>query len=309
MNTQYFANVCIGTPCQTFTVVPDTGSSNLWVYSHSCDSIPCWYHDTYNSAKSSTFGKDGRDFNITYGSGSVGGFVSTDTVYLGDDVFADNFAFGEVTSVSGVSFYASEMSGILGLAYQTISVDNLATFVDANNDADKSFAFYLNLDTEKSYMTIPGYDESVMNGEFTFHDVKEEQYWSLGFTSMQQVGKDAIDMSKYYAVIDSGTSIIVGPNKLVNELIDGIDVKKTCKGVEDLPNIVFTIDGIDYTLTPDDYVLKVTDMGITECMMGVMGSTFPPSFNYMILGDVFMRKYYTYFDKNNNRVGFTESKQ
>jgi hypothetical protein len=35
-----------------------------------------------------------------------------------------------------------------------------------------------------------------------------------------------------------------------------------------------------------------------------MGSEFPPTFNYFILGDVFMRKYYTYFDENTNRVGF-----
>lgn len=79
---------------------------------------------------------------------------------------AKDFAFGEVTSVSGASFYASSMSGILGLAYRTISVDALPTFVDSANIVDKSFAFYLNLDTEKSYMTIPGYDEEAFNGEF-----------------------------------------------------------------------------------------------------------------------------------------------
>jgi len=111
-------------------------------------------------------------------------------------------------------------------------------------------------------------------------------------------------MSDYYAVIDSGTSIIVGPTKLVNKLIDGIEVKRTCRGVEDLPDITFTIDGIDYLLTQEDYVVRVTQNGITECINGIMGSTFPPSFNYMILGDVFMRKYYTFFDKENSRVGF-----
>lgn len=58
-NTQYFADVQIGTPAQTFTVIPDTGSSNLWVYSSTCSAIACMYHDTYNSQKSSTYTADG----------------------------------------------------------------------------------------------------------------------------------------------------------------------------------------------------------------------------------------------------------
>ena len=32
MNTQFFAEVSVGTPAQKFIVVPDTGSSNLWLY-------------------------------------------------------------------------------------------------------------------------------------------------------------------------------------------------------------------------------------------------------------------------------------
>ncbi len=75
MNTQYFVNVCIGTPCQEFEMIPDTGSSNLWVYSSQCEAVPCLYHDTYAETESSTYAKDGQDFNIRYGSGSIKGSV------------------------------------------------------------------------------------------------------------------------------------------------------------------------------------------------------------------------------------------
>jgi len=45
-------------------------------------------------------------FDINYGSGSVSGFVSRDTTVLGD-IYAENFAFAEITAVTGVAFYAS----------------------------------------------------------------------------------------------------------------------------------------------------------------------------------------------------------
>ena len=161
MNTQYFAEIQIGTPPQTFTVVPDTGSSNLWVYSHKCLAIPCWYHTTYNSEKSSTYSADGKDFSITYGSGSIKGFLSGDVAALGEaNVTA--FHFGEVKSVSGISFLTSKMSGILGLAYGSISVDNLPTFIDESSLTDKSFSFVLRANPGESYMTLPGYDEELV---------------------------------------------------------------------------------------------------------------------------------------------------
>lgn len=58
-NTQYFVDITVGTPAQTFTVVPDTGSSNLWIYASDCKSIPCRTHDTYDSAASSTYTAEG----------------------------------------------------------------------------------------------------------------------------------------------------------------------------------------------------------------------------------------------------------
>ncbi len=306
MNTQYFAEVSVGTPAQKFLVIPDTGSSNLWMYSSNCWAVPCFYHDKYDSSKSGSYKADGRPFKITYGSGSIDGFVSTDTAKLGDST-ATGFAFGEVNSVSGIAFLASQMSGILGLAYDTISVDKLPTFVDQSDTNDKSFSFVLRANPEDSYITLPGYDETLVgDNQFTFHNVVEQRYYSLKLDSVAQ-GSNKIASEGYKAVIDSGTSVIVGPKSLVDPLIAGITVNEDCSGVENLPNLTWTIDGLDYVMTPNDYVLSVTDGTDTQCVLGVIGGDFPANFNYFILGDSFMRKYYSFFDKKNNRVGFIES--
>jgi cathepsin D len=149
------------------------------------------------------------------------------------------------------------LSGILGLAYDTISVDKLPTFVDQSDLADKSFSFVLRNNPEQSYMTMPGYDkELVGDNQFTFHNVIEERYYSLKLDGLKQ-GDTQISADGFKAVIDSGTSVIVGPKTIIDPLIAGITVNDDCSGVESLPNLTWTIDGIDYVLTPNDYVLSV----------------------------------------------------
>jgi hypothetical protein len=305
MNAQYFINVDIGTPAQTFTMVPDTGSSNLWVYSHSCISIPCWLHPTFDSKKSSTYQTDGQAFDITYGSGSVKGKVGKDVAKIGDDIEA-TMSFGEITGAKGTSFIVSQMSGILGLAYDSISVDHLNTFFDNTNLTDKSFSFYLHNNPDDSYMVIPGMDSENYENIDT-HKVVEEKYWALQLDAVMQADTK-IDASKYKAVIDSGTSLLVGPKELINPLTAGITVNSDCSGIDQLPTLSFVIDNTVYPLTGDDYVLKVTQLGKTECLLGIQAMDFPEGFNYFILGDVFMRKYPSYFNLNDNTVSFQVAK-
>ena len=302
MNTQYFIDIKLGSDEQTFTVVPDTGSSNLWVYASNCHSIACLTHSKYNSKHSTTYEKDGQAFDITYGSGSVSGYVSKDVCKISDGVSA-TMSFGEIQKVKGKTFLVSQMDGIIGLAYDQISVDKLPTFMTSADLSEKSFAFYLKDKSEESYMTIPGIDESLGAEMIASHDVVEQGYWNLNFTKMTGPNGD-VDTTGYKAAIDSGTSLIMGPNTLLKPLIEGITVEQDCSGFDSLPDITFTFDSQDYVLTPDDYVLRETIGKNTQCIMGIMGADLPDDFKYVIVGDVFMRRYPTKFSRDDNTVTF-----
>lgn len=176
--------------------------------------------------------------------------------------------FGEVMKVSGLAFYASMMSGIMGLAYDTISVDHLPTFMDNTKDlTEKSFSMYLHSNPNASYMIIPGMDTENW-GVIETHKVVEERYWSLNLTGMKR-GDMSIPTDGFKAVIDSGTSLLVGSTHIMDPLIEGIQIMADCSNVDQQPDITFTIDTTDYTLTPQDYVMKTTDKGESSCMMGI----------------------------------------
>ena len=63
-DAQYYGEISLGSPPQTFSVVFDTGSANLWVPSARCKvlDLACLLHNRYSSARSSTYAKDGRPF-------------------------------------------------------------------------------------------------------------------------------------------------------------------------------------------------------------------------------------------------------
>jgi len=119
-NAQYYGTMKIGTPPQEFTVIFDTGSSNLWVPKVGCQNCGYWFinggKSKYDEAKSSTFVKDGSDFHIQYGSGDVKGFFSVDQVTLADDIVVQNQKFAEVSDAGGlgVGYVMGQFDGILG---------------------------------------------------------------------------------------------------------------------------------------------------------------------------------------------------
>jgi saccharopepsin len=87
-------------------------------------------HKKYQCAQSSTCQETTDKFYIRYGSGSLNGTVTYDKVCFGtgsDAPCVDKQGFAESTVEPGGAFLVGKFDGILGMAYDSISVNNLTT--------------------------------------------------------------------------------------------------------------------------------------------------------------------------------------
>jgi len=317
LNAQYFSDITIGTPPQEFKVVLDTGSSNLWVPSQDCGSIACYLHSKYDHSGSSTYKKNGSDFAIQYGSGSLEGYVSKDTVQIGDLKIKDQL-FAEATSEPGLAFAFGRFDGIMGLGYDTISVNGIPppfyNMIDQGLIDEPVFAFYLS-DTNKgddSEAIFGGVDKSHYTGEMTKIPLRRKAYWEVDLDAIT-FGDQTAQIDSTGAILDTGTSLLALPSTLAELLNKEIGAKKSyngqytvdCNKRDSLPDLTFTLTGHNFTIDAYDYILEVQG----SCISAFMGFDIPePAGPLAILGDAFLRKYYSVYDLGNNAVGLAKAK-
>lgn len=311
-NSQYYGEIALGTPNQKFNVIFDTGSSDLWVASSKCDDS-CGRHAKYDSSKSSTYIVNGTSFDIQYGSGPVSGFQSVDNLNFGN-LIVNKQGFAEVTDASGLgaAYKLGKFDGILGMAFPQLSVNKIATgFQNVYNQGlvnENLFAFYLgNSARDKGELTLGGMNTAHYTGTMNWVKLLSATYWEIAMSDVLVGGVSFADTSASYmkAIVDTGTSIMTGPADQVKAIAKSLNAKEIIEGeyfvnCDVTVNMDFVIDGHKYTLTPADYLIPDGDI----CLLGIMALDIPrPNGPLWILGDVFIRKYYSVFDVANERIG------
>jgi len=324
MDAQYFGEIQLGTPPQTFSVIFDTGSSNLWVPSTHCTSIACFFHRRFDSSKSSTFRENGTDFSIHYGTGSVEGIISTDTLELAD-LKIPHQDFGESIKEPGLTFALARFDGIFGLGYDRISVKGVVppfyNMVNKKLLDEPMFSFWLNKAgkgsdgggaEEGGELVLGGTDSDHYSGDIHWSPITRKGYWEITLEKVR-FGNEDLDLDPIGAAIDTGSSLIVLPTALADLLNKELGAKKNfagqyvveCEKIPSFPDMELTFGGKPFKLTPEQYVLNVQG----QCISGFLGMDIPePAGPLWVVGDVFLRPYYSIYDLGNDRVGFATAK-
>mmetsp|Transcript_98222 Transcript_98222/g.263984 ORF Transcript_98222/g.263984 Transcript_98222/m.263984 type:complete len:496 (-) Transcript_98222:191-1678(-) len=351
-NVQYHLEIQVGAPCggnvsdgQRFQVVPDTGSSDLWIPASNCtrckDRTAKFFLE-----KSCTAQQIGDRITFRYGDGTVAvGGSFTDWVQIGDLAVEKQFLI-QVDKMESDTHMKSD--GILGLAHHYVSDRGsrgrtfMSTLFSEHPQLPMMFSFYLTGNTERPSRLVfgdPDLKEHSKETEFKYGkgyymaqtDLWLTSVWSIGWsgTGVEMAFPDRGTLGSP-ALIDSGSSLIVlAPDiyehlmaelkwRFTNcrELIEQQIITCDCPPANDLsriPSLVINVidesdQQFDLCMSPDEYILESMDPlnGRSTCVPALQkGSTTQPV--PLIFGMTFMRSFYTNFDIRNNRIGFARS--
>uniref|UniRef100_A0A672ULV6 renin n=1 Tax=Strigops habroptila TaxID=2489341 RepID=A0A672ULV6_STRHB len=338
LDTQYFGEISIGTPAQTFKVVFDTGSANLWVPSYKCSPLysACISHSRYDSSKSRTYIANGTGFAIRYGTGSVKGFLSQDIVMVNIPIIQ---VFAEATVLPAFPFIFARFDGVLGMGYPSQAIDGITPVFDRILSQqilkEDVFSVYysrwvLNAALKPGgEIILGGSDPAYYTGDFHYLNVSKSGYWQIsmkgqavvtmggsgspweaqGCSSPLSCSRVSVGAEMLFckdgcsAAVDTGASYITGVSN------PPTPHSTSPLPLPSLPNISFHLGGKAFGLSGSAYILRQSQYGEDICVVAFSGLDIPPPAGPLwILGASFIGHYYTKFDRRNNRIGFATAR-
>mmetsp|Transcript_84532 Transcript_84532/g.244165 ORF Transcript_84532/g.244165 Transcript_84532/m.244165 type:complete len:435 (-) Transcript_84532:208-1512(-) len=314
----YFGKLLVGTPAQEFSVVFDTGSGNLIVPGSDCGSEACKKHQEYDARSSSTAmqvncdgselkrGEGASQITITFGTGKITGHCMQDKICLGSA--CSTGAFISSTDESTQPFAAFKFDGVLGLALPKMAQGDafsLMTRLRTTSTLKRPLfsVFLSDSDAEESEITFGAVKEEHMASELFWVNVTGiTGYWEVKIDDITIDGKPQGICKDCRVAVDTGTSQLAGPSKVIKALSKKLNVAEDCSNFANLPQLGFVVENKILTLSPEDYADRA---GSSNCQVSLMELDIPPPNGPLfVFGIPFLQRYYTVYDHANSRVGF-----
>jgi len=318
--SEYYGKIAIGTPKQLFSVVFDTGSGNLLVPSSTCTDEACTSHRKFDSALSATsveiasshhpnkaVGKNGQrdSVTITFGTGEMTGVFVKDNVCIGTICAVTNFI--TATKESTDPFSLVPFDGVLGLALPQLAEDTSFSLVDSMVKAgvlkrNLFSVYFAKGEISQSEITFGDIRQNRISSEIVWAPVSNPGYWQVEIRDVALNDEPmGLCFKRCQIAADTGTSLLAGPTSMVDKLVRKLNVASDCSNYDSLPRLGFVLGDTTLELTNADYV----DHSPEGCALTFMPLDIPPPRGPLfILGDPFLRKYYTVYDRERLRLGF-----
>jgi len=323
-DSSYYGTVAIGTPAVSYNVVMDTGSSDLWVTSSKCEGN-CDGVNTFSSSQSTSFTNLSTPFEIKYGSGSAQGSLGKDVVQMaGFSVPNQVFALCDVVSSD---LLQSPVSGLIGLAWQSIASSGAEplwqTLASSGAWDEPVMAFQITRFTNISQVrtlepggtfTMGTLNSSLYTGDIDYVNLPSDgvNYWTLPLTTLTVQGNSITLPSgkDSYAAIDTGTTLIGGPQDTIAAIYASIPGSEPASGdyegyysypCDTNVNVTMSFGGRSWSVSSADFVM--TKVSGNTCIGGFFATESTPAW---IVGDTFLKNVYSVFRYNPPSVGFAD---
>lgn len=332
-NVQYYADFQIGG--QTISGIFDTGSFELLVRSSRCTACA---HPTppYDHLKSHTYTKNGTVTKHVFGSGPCISMLGYETVSVGD-FHSTEQAFWEITDHRITVMDTAKFAAIVGIGPNFGFGNKEKTLLMNYGISEFSICLQKGSGAD-GYLTWGPDPKKLEEKQYAVANVVGRHHWvtpmtAIGFGEHFAKAREENSTTTMVcgsgkgcaAIIDSGTSLIAAPGIALMQLSEQLKpIQEDCSNLHELPTLHFVLDGTDFALPPEAYVMRITgatleaddiwdllffkpkirkiDMCMPAFMQIDMMSQHGPVW---IMGMPFFRYYHTTFDREKEQMKFS----
>ncbi|KAF4654977.1 1,3-beta-glucanosyltransferase [Perkinsus olseni] len=332
-NMYYYGAVLVDG--QLIRVMFDTGSGVVWIPGMGSKGVNCeTQHMCFVSPKDKGSEDVIRQVPYSYGSGEVllNMTHASVSIFGHQDMTIHDFTLGVEVELSVHGYEVAQYDGIFGMAWPALASGGdlfVPKLYEQGLIPNNLFGMYIS--RSGSEMSLGVIDESKFSGDMQYLKILLEAWWTLDLESVKVGegssstggGREAIG-GRRLAIVDTGTSLITGNVDDVIALMllimeeSGAEIEYSpdlnffifdCEHILNLPTITFILRGADgETIALPVYGNEYAMMFVDGCILTIqphLRSGFGPQW---ILGDPFLRAYYTVYDYDNSRVGFASVK-